>query len=183
MTTRSEWRLWLAATIVVAIIAGSATWVAENPASLWRPTPRPDVFVAVGHSQPAPDDFGGAFELPDNLAPSRTYGPCTVVKAVDGDTLELIIPVWDGVTIQRRVRVWGCDTPERRAATISEWRAAAEYTRQWASRRHDITVLHRGSDSLGRELCVVAGTDEGGQQSYLHVDLISAGHAKKRESR
>lgn len=122
-------------------------------------------------------------ELDRFVRVNRVYGPCTVLRVIDGDTLEVLVPVWPTVSIRSRVRVWGCDTPERKQITLERWQKATEYTRVWVNRHHEIILEYKGTDSLGRELCVVYGLDEGGQQQSLHQNLIDAGHAIKRESK
>ena len=182
--TVPSWLLWPVASAIVAAVVGVSAWVADGPPAVTiNPTPRPGEFVTGSMSLPPvvalDDDSGGA----DRHVPNHVHGPCEILRVIDGDTMEVRIPLWNDTVTTRRVRVWGCDTPERKAATLVPWKAATEYTRGWSTRHNDIRVLYMGVDSLGRHLCMVMGDDEAGNEHMLHVDLIAAGHAVKRESK
>lgn len=187
---------WLfAGVFAVVVLVGAGAYIASGPSPAEFSCP-PVAGPIESDGPVTPDqwlwhevsDAGGGMESvavggDPIVAPNRVYGPCTVIRVLDGDTVEMLIPLWSDVSTRRRVRVWGCDTPERKAATMEPWRQATEYTRQWVGRHFRITVEHRGDDSLGRSLCVVYGEDADGRQRTLHADLISNGHAVRREAK
>lgn len=187
MDNRKEipgWLLWGGAFAIAAAIVGISAWIANGPpAATIEPTVAndpPKRWIWLQENGAGASDVGGAGE---RHAPNDIYGPCEILRVIDGDTMDVQIPLWRDTVTTRRVRVWGCDTPERKTATLSAWKAATEYTRGWSTRHNNIRVLHKGVDSLGRQLCMVMGDDEAGNEHMLHVDLIAAGHAVKRESK
>lgn len=188
-------RWFVACAVAVTILVGAGAYIASGPKPADFSCP-PAAGPVESGGPVTPDqwlwhevnDVGGGLEgvargVGPAVMPNRVYGPCTVVRALDGDTIEMLIPLWSDTSTRRRVRVWGCDTPERKAETMDGWRRATEYTRQWLGRHFRVVVEHKGDDSLGRSLCVVYGEDADGEQHALHADLIANGHAVKRESR
>jgi endonuclease YncB( thermonuclease family) len=100
----------------------------------------------------------------------------TVLRVVDGDTLEIDAP--DGDELFTRVRLWGVDTPEmarRDPPTPAEPFAedATELTRELVQSRRVRLILepHRLRGNYGRLLAFVEMTDG----SLLNEALISAG--------
>lgn len=65
--------------------------------------------------------------------------PATVVRVIDGDTVEADAHVWPGHTVRVSVRLRGIDAPELRARCDEE-RAMAEQ-----ARTHLATLLQSGS--------------------------------------
>jgi len=106
------------------------------------------------------------------------FGPysASVMRVIDGDTLELQIEIWPRTTVRATVRLAGIDTPEARARAECERqaaRAATEFARRWVAERKPISVLLTGRDKYGRELGrVVSGGED------LAQALIAAGHAR-----
>ncbi|ABD53497.1 thermonuclease family protein [Jannaschia sp. CCS1] len=66
-----------------------------------------------------------------------------VIRIIDGDTLEVRVELWPGLTASYSVRVRGIDAPERRGADCEEERAWGEEARQRAERLYDPESLVR----------------------------------------
>ena len=102
-------------------------------------------------------------------------------RAIDGDTLEVIIDLGFGMTRKERIRLLGIDCPE---ANTPEGRAARLFAIDWLNAAQVATesvwelMLHTSKgDSFGRWLAQV----EDCRGRNLTADLIAAGHAKKKE--
>lgn len=109
---------------------------------------------------------------------AMAYGPyeADLVRVIDGDTLELDVRIWPGMSQRINMRVDGINTPEKRTRDACEKEAgiaASAYAEDLVS-RGGITVdeIHLGKYAgrvLGR---VFVGPVDFGQA------MISAGHAR-----
>jgi len=64
------------------------------------------------------------------------YGPYSakLIRVVDGDTIEVSVPLWPGLTKTTKLRLSGVNTPETRRASECEKKAgqkAKEFTTQF----------------------------------------------------
>jgi micrococcal nuclease len=102
-----------------------------------------------------------------------------VVNIVDGDTIDVDIDVGFYVWIKdQRIRLFGIDSPERKAPTLSEWKAAKAYLTDLIDGKEIILQTVKGKDgadrrgSFGRWLGTVYlnGSD-------INQQMIDTGHA------
>lgn len=113
------------------------------------------------------------------LAESR-YGPYTanVLRIIDGDTIELSVHLWPGLTQQVKLRVNGINTPEKRGKISDCERKAGQeattFTQRWLKDASTVTIydIRRGKYA-GR---VIGELKKGNID--LSDALINAGHAK-----
>lgn len=103
----------------------------------------------------------------------RTF---TVVKIVDGDTIDIDVP--DGEFDHTRIRLWGVDTPEtknERTGVMYFGPEAAEFTKQAALGKKVTIYLEerRTRGKYGRLLAYVQLPD----RKYLNEVLLSQGYA------
>jgi len=113
-------------------------------------------------------------------AAARDYGPyvAKVARVVDGDTLEIEVEVWPGLTARSRVRLAGVNAPESRGK-ISDCerdagKRATAFTREWVEQPGALTVVLSAQDKYGRPLVHVRRDAED-----LGVALIAAGLAHR----
>jgi len=101
----------------------------------------------------------------------------TVVKIVDGDTIDIDVP--DGNDKHTRIRLWGIDTPEtKKPATPVMYFGpeAAEFTRELTLRKQVIVYLDKGNRTrgyCGRLLAYVQLPDK----RFLNEVLVAEGFA------
>ncbi len=100
----------------------------------------------------------------------------TVVKVVDGDTIDIDIP--DGKYNHTRIRLWGIDTPETKNPKVGVMYfgpQAAEFTRKLTLGKHVTVYLeeHRTRGYYGRLLAYVQLPD----RRFLNKVLLSEGFA------
>ncbi len=100
----------------------------------------------------------------------------TVVKAVDGDTIDIDIP--DGKYDRTRIRLWGIDTPETKhpeKGVMYFGPEAAEFARELALGKQITVYLeeHRTRGKFGRLLAYVQLPDG----KFLNELLLSEGFA------
>ncbi len=101
----------------------------------------------------------------------------TVVKVVDGDTIDIDIP--DGNYNHTRIRLWGVDTPEtknRETIVMYFGPEASEFTRESAFEKQVTIFLDEGKntrDKYGRLLAYVKLPDG----RFLNEVLLSEGFA------
>ena len=88
-----------------------------------------------------------------------TYKVQSLVKVIDGDTVDVIIDVGFSIYIKKRVRVAGIDTPEKRTTDLAEKEVglkATEFAEQWfAANEGNIivkTTIEGSTDKYGRLL-------------------------------
>lgn len=103
--------------------------------------------------------------------------PAKVVRVVDGDTLEVDVALWQGVTLRTKVRLVAVNTPESRAPAsaceIKSGQAAKAFTAKWVASHPGLLVLPSGDDKYGRTLARLrAGSAD------LADELLAAGLAR-----
>ncbi len=113
-------------------------------------------------------------------AAGKTYGPypAKVIRVVDGDTVELEVALWPGLSQRIRLRLDGVNTPEKRGkgVTSCEKAAAAKataFTRKFLAGAQTVVVTGvRLGKYAGRALgrIAVGGMD-------LGAALVTAGLA------
>ena len=101
----------------------------------------------------------------------------TVVRVLDGDTIEMDVKTFYDTTRRVTVRLGAVDTPELKATTECERtaaKAATEYVREWLGSQKKLWLVGGSSDKYGRTLAHVIGSERGN----LSTSLIEAGHGR-----
>ena len=99
----------------------------------------------------------------------------TLVRVVDGDTIEMDVQLWPGLTQRVKVRVRGIDTPEKRTRVECErklGKAATEYTQSVLGGEIELSGIRLGKYA-GR---VISDVSVDGED--LAEMLIESGHAR-----
>ena len=109
----------------------------------------------------------------------------TVVKVVDGDTLDVDIDL--GFSMQftgQRLRLLFVNTPERKGKTKTAGDAAWRFAKEWLGSHGNIMIRsrkrepgHAVEDSFGRYLVEVFGDNDQGEQECLNAALLDSGNA------
>lgn len=110
--------------------------------------------------------------------------PATILRVVDGDTLEVLLDLGWRITLKTKVRLAGCNAPEMSTAEGVAARKWAEsvlisgYDAAGVAVFRPITVVSHSLDKYGRVLGTVLFTLAGdiGQHS-LGAELLDSGHA------
>ncbi len=112
---------------------------------------------------------------------AETYGPynAEVVRVIDGDTVELRVHLWPGLTRKIKLRLAGVNTPETHRAPECEkrlGRKAADFTRRFLAG----APLVRVSDiRLGKYAGRALGRLEVPGRGDLGAALLAAGLARE----
>lgn len=114
-------------------------------------------------------------------AAAEPYGPyhANVLRVIDGDSIEVDVRLWPGLTQRTSVRVKGIDTPERTGPACEKAlaEAAKKFTREWVSLAGLRVVLTDVSnDKFGGR--VVGKMSREGSTKDLGQALLLAGHAR-----
>lgn len=105
----------------------------------------------------------------------------TIIKVIDGDTVDVDIDLGMDVHIKQRLRIMGIDAPEINAAGT-----AGEESRDWLRRyllRGDTVIIRTVKDrreKYGRYLASIQAAPtawEGVMPIDIGTELINAGHA------
>ena len=109
----------------------------------------------------------------------------TVLKIVDGDTLDLDINLGFRVHVRHRVRLKGVDTPEiygvrHDSEEYRKGQEASKFVKEWIEKCPDKTVLVRSEKDhqgkYGRWIVTILSEDG---VKNLNEDLVASGHAEK----
>jgi micrococcal nuclease len=114
-------------------------------------------------------------------AAAEAYGPyeATVVRVIDGDSLEVDVRLWPGLTQRVSLRLDGIDTPEKNGPACERAlaEAAARFTRNWVSAGPEVVVSDVRLDKYGGR--VVGTVRRYGGLNSLGTALLAAGHARE----
>lgn len=86
---------------------------------------------------------------------SWDYKVASIVRVVDGDTVDLVVDLGFHLSATLRFRLYGCDSPERKEAG---WAECTAFTRTWLNKAIFAGGLHATtykSDDFGRWLADV----------------------------
>jgi len=110
----------------------------------------------------------------------------SVIRVVDGDTLDLLIDLGFRVFTKVRVRLFGVDTPEtfgvkKESEEYQAGKEATHFVETWFTERENVLVKSHdgkplGQGKYGRWLAVVLPRDGG---MSLNEALLKNGHAEK----
>ena len=113
------------------------------------------------------------------------YG-ATVLKVIDGDTLDLMIDLGFNIHHKIRVRLYGVNTPESRTKDLKEKAAgmkAKKFTEDWLSEHKwvYINTIPDKNDKYGRILAKVFSSEdvENKSTACLNEDIIQSGNARE----
>jgi micrococcal nuclease len=115
------------------------------------------------------------------LAIAETYGPyrATVVRVIDGDSLEADVRLWPGLTQRISIRLDGVDTPEKNGGPCEAGmaRKASLFTNAWVSKGREVVLSDVRPDKYGGR--VVGRVRREGKVESLGSALVAAGHARE----
>lgn len=113
------------------------------------------------------------------------YG-ATVLKVIDGDTVELMVDLGFNVHHKIRVRLFGINTPESRTKDLKEKELglqAKQFTTDWFTNHKWVFVntIPDKNDKYGRVLARIFSSDKIDDPSTacLNTDIIQAGLARE----
>ena len=104
---------------------------------------------------------------------------CTLLRVVDGDTLEVDIDVGFGlVLLRQRLRLWGVNCPEMRGESRPLGEAAKAWVEASLGGASGLRMRLHDKDNFGRWLAEVYWCGDGdGEWHSLERELLQAGHA------
>lgn len=106
-----------------------------------------------------------------------------ILRVVDGDTLDLKIDVGFKMTTIQRCRLLFVNCPEMKGITYDEGVRSMEFVKELVSRFKNVVVRTHKSDSFGRYLAEIIGTDSDGKDYNVGEELIKNGMAVKSTGR
>lgn len=117
---------------------------------------------------------------------NRFWYGATVLKAVDGDTIDLMIDLGFNIHHKIRVRLYGVNTPESRTKDLKEKELglkAKDFTKDWLSAHKWVFVntIPDKNDKYGRILARIYSSEdtENPSTACLNRDIIQAGLARE----
>jgi len=117
---------------------------------------------------------------------SKFWYTATLVKVVDGDTIDVMIDLGFKIHHKARVRLYGINTPESRTKDLAEKQLglkAKSFTEDWLIRHKKFTIhtIAGKDDKYGRVLALVYSGDEIKSESTacLNEDIVSSGYARE----
>ena len=110
----------------------------------------------------------------------------TVLKVIDGDTVDLMIDLGFSIHHKIRVRLYGVNTPESRTKDAAEKEMglkAKEFTKDWLTNHKTVfikTIVDK-NEKYGRVLAELysSGDINNSSTACLNKDIISAGYARE----
>lgn len=113
------------------------------------------------------------------------YG-ATVLKVIDGDTIDLMVDLGFSVHHKIRVRLYGVNTPESRTKDLKEKELglkAKQFTQDWLTTHKWVFVntIPNKNDKYGRVLARIFSSDkiEEPTTACLNLDIIESGLARE----
>lgn len=113
------------------------------------------------------------------------YG-ATVLKVIDGDTMDLMIDLGFNIHHKIRVRLYGVNTPESRTKDLAEKEMglkAKQFTEDWIARHKWVYVntIPDKNDKYGRVLARIFSSEDvkDVKTACLNQDIIQSGYARE----
>jgi micrococcal nuclease len=110
----------------------------------------------------------------------------TVVKVVDGDTMDLDVNLGYRVTFSDRFRLYGIDTPEvygvkKTSEEYQKGLKASAFAKEWVAKQEGKVLVRSAKDrgKYGRWLATIYAAD--GEGESLNDLLVSSGNAVYRK--
>lgn len=117
---------------------------------------------------------------------NRFWYGATVLKVIDGDTLDLSIDLGFKISHEIRVRLYGVNTPESRTKNLAEKALglkAKDFTTDWLTRHKWVFVntIPDKNDKYGRILANIFSSEDISNPltACLNKDIIESGYARK----
>lgn len=117
---------------------------------------------------------------------ARFWYGATVLKVVDGDTVDLMIDLGFNIHHKIRVRLYGVNTPESRTKDLAEKEMglkAKQFTENWMTRHKWVYVntIPDKNDKYGRVLARIFSSDDVNdiKTACLNLDIIESGYARE----
>lgn len=109
----------------------------------------------------------------------------SVLRVVDGDTIDLMVDLGFSIHHKIRVRLYGINTPESRTKNLEEKALglkAKEYVSDWLDNHKTVfikTVVDK-NEKYGRVLAEIYSSADINDEktACLNTDIIEAGHAR-----
>ena len=117
---------------------------------------------------------------------NRFWYGATVLRVVDGDTIDLMVDLGFKIHHKIRVRLYGVNTPESRTKDLAEKALglkAKSFTSDWLTRHQWVVVntIPDKNDKYGRILAKIYSSEqiEDPTTACLNTDIIQAGFARE----
>ena len=103
-----------------------------------------------------------------------------VLKVVDGDTIDADIDLGFSISLEKRIRLAGVDTPESRTTDLKE-KAMGLESKEWLKKKlegaKDIIIKTELPDSTEKYGRIIGHLFINGQESSLNNQMINDGYA------
>ena len=104
----------------------------------------------------------------------------SVLKVVDGDTIDASIDLGFDISLEKRIRFAGIDTPESRTTNIKE-KALGLESKEWLKKAlegaKDIIIKTEKPDSTEKYGRIIGHLFINGQETSLNNQMIAEGYA------
>ena len=117
---------------------------------------------------------------------NRFWYGATVLRVVDGDTIDLMVDLGFKIHHKIRVRLYGVNTPESRTKDLAEKALglkAKSFTSDWLTRHQWVVIntIPDKNDKYGRILAKIYSSEqiEDPTTACLNTDIIQAGFARE----
>jgi len=113
------------------------------------------------------------------------YYNCTILKVVDGDTVDIHVDLGMTVSTIQRFRLYGIDAPETRGESRDLGRSAKNHLTMLldAYDRWSIRTYKDSTDKYGRYLCSIFMPNKDGEDDFvwtINEQMVRDGHAITR---
>ena len=103
-----------------------------------------------------------------------------ILKVVDGDTIDASIDLGFDISLEKRIRFAGIDTPESRTTNLKE-KALGLESKEWLKKAlegaKDILIKTELPDSTEKYGRIIGHLFINGQETSLNTQMIDAGYA------
>jgi len=103
-----------------------------------------------------------------------------ILKVVDGDTIDASIDLGFDISLEKRIRLAGIDTPESRTTNLKE-KALGLESKEWLKKAlegaKDILIKTELPDSTEKYGRIIGHLFINGQETSLNTQMIDAGYA------
>ena len=103
-----------------------------------------------------------------------------ILKVVDGDTIDADIDLGFSISLEKRIRLAGVDTPESRTTDLKE-KAMGLESKEWLKKKlegaKDIIIKTELPDSTEKYGRIIGHLFINGQESSLNNQMINDGYA------
>ena len=104
----------------------------------------------------------------------------SVLKVVDGDTIDAAIDLGFDIALEKRIRLSGVDTPESRTTNLKE-KAMGLESKEWLKKKlegaKDIIIKTELPDSTEKYGRIIGHLFINGQETSLNNQMITEGYA------